>query len=59
MLVRSKTPAWLIRALNRSVWPAIQLTMKPPYEPPAAATLVSSRNGYVFRAWSRPFMRSS
>ena len=39
MLTRSKTPAWLTRALNRSVCPQIQLTMKPPYEPPAAAEL--------------------
>ena len=50
LLVRSKTPAWLISAWKRSVWPAIQLTMNPPYEPPAAATRDASRNGYVFRA---------
>src|ERR671912_549630 len=30
-------PAWLTIARNRSVWPAIQLAMYPPKEPPIAA----------------------
>ena len=40
--MRSYTPAWLTRHLKRSVWPAIQFTRKPPYEPPAAAIRLSS-----------------
>ena len=59
MLTRSKTPAWLMSALKRSVWPQIQLPMNPPYDPPAAATFDPSRKSYVFRAKSRPDIRSS
>ena len=36
------------------MWPAIQLTMKPPYEPPQAATRDPSRKLYVFKRMIEP-----
>src|SRR6266853_1567207 len=59
MLTMSYEPAWLMRHLNRSECVAIQSTMKPPNEPPAAASRVPSINGYFATAASAPFIMSS
>src|SRR5580700_5895478 len=58
-LTKSYDPAWLIKHLNRSVRVAIQSTMYPPNEPPAAASCLPSINGYFAIAASTPFMMSS
>src|ERR1700746_1678473 len=46
MLTMSYEPAWLIRHLNGSDCGALQSTMYPQNEPPAAASRVPSIKGY-------------
>src|SRR6266481_8848137 len=55
----SYTPAWLTNALKRSVCVAIQSTMYPPYEPPAAAIFLPSMKGNFASDTSTPFITST